>query len=129
MSRREHPARRSACPESGQATVEFALVLPLVIFLVLAVLQTALVVRDYVATVHSAREAVRAASVDRDPDAPAAAAHRVLRRAHVDVDARPAVGAPIRVVVTYTSHTDLPLVGPLFPDPELRATATMRTER
>ena len=50
-------ARRSACPESGQATVEFALVLPLVVFLILAVLQTALVVRDYVATVHAAREA------------------------------------------------------------------------
>ena len=67
MTRRVRPARRSACPESGQATVEFALVLPLVVVLILAVLQTALVVRDYVATVHAAREAARAASVDRRP--------------------------------------------------------------
>jgi Flp pilus assembly protein TadG len=129
MTRRVRPARRSACPESGQATVEFALVLPLVIFLILAVLQTALVVRDYVATVHAAREAARAASVDRRPDAAAAAARRVLRRARVDVSARPAIGAPIRVDVSYTSHTDLPLVGRLYPDPELHASATMRAER
>ena len=129
MTRRARPARRSACPQSGQATVEFALVLPLVIVLILAVLQTALVVRDYVATVHAAREAVRAASVDRRADAATTAAHRVLQRAHVDVGARPAVGGPIRVQVTYTSHTDLPLVGLLFPDPELHASATMRTER
>ena len=121
--------RRSACPQSGQATVEFALVLPLVILLILAVLQTALVVRDYVATVHAAREAVRAASVDRRPDAAADAARRVLARVHVEVGTRPAVGGPIRVEVTYTSHTDLPLVGVLFPDPELRASATMRAER
>jgi len=129
MSRQARPARRSTCPESGQATLEFALVLPLAFVLILAVLQTALVVRDYVATVHAAREAARAASVDRDPGAPADAAHRVLRRAHVTVGPRPAVGAPIRVDVTYTSHTDLPLVGRLFPDPELHATVTMRAER
>ena len=129
MARRARPARRSACPESGQATVEFALILPLVVVLILAVLQTALVVRDYVATVHAAREAVRAASVDRRADAAGAAAHRVLLRAEVEVGARPAVGDPIRVDVTYTSHTDLPLVGMLFPDPELHASATMRTER
>jgi Flp pilus assembly protein TadG len=129
MTSRVRPARRSACPESGQATVEFALLLPLVIFLLLAVLQTALVVRDYVGTVHAAREAARAASVDRRPGAAADAAHRVLRRARVDLGARPDVGGPIRVDVTYVSRTDLPLVGRLFPDPELHATAVMRTER
>ncbi|MGZ4794758.1 MAG: hypothetical protein ACXV8T_02615, partial [Acidimicrobiia bacterium] len=93
------------------------------------VLQTALVVRDYVATVHAAREAARAASVDRDPGAATTAARRVLRRAEVRVGSRPAVGEPIRVEVTYRSRTDLPMVGALFPDPELHATATMRTER
>jgi Flp pilus assembly protein TadG len=121
--------RRSACPQSGQATVELALVLPLVIFLVLAVLQAALVVRDYVATVHAAREAARAASVDPDPAAAAEAARRVLRDARVTTGARPAVGDPLAVTVGYRSHTNLPMVGPLFPDPELHATVTMRVER
>lgn len=122
-------ARRSACPESGQATVEFALVLPLVVLLLLAVLQTALVVRDYVATIHAAREAARAASVDRDPGAARAAARRVLRDARVEVGLRPRIGGPVRVEVTYRSRTNLPMVGVLFPDPELHATATMRAER
>jgi Flp pilus assembly protein TadG len=129
MAGRVRPARRYASPQSGQATVEFALLLPLVLFLILAVLQTALVVRDYVATVHAAREAVRAASVDRRPEAASSAARRVLRRADVVVGSRPAVGGPIRVEVTYTSRTDLPLVGLVFPDPVFHATATMRTER
>lgn len=121
--------RRSACSDSGQATVEFALVLPLVIFLILAVLQTALVVRDYVATVHAAREAARAASVERDPSAATRAARRVLRDASVSVGSRPAVGGPVSVTVHYTSRTRLPMVGELFPDPDLSATASMRVER
>lgn len=130
MRRPLRRTRPSTCPrERGQATVEFALILPLVVFLLLAILQTALIVRDYVAVVHAAREAARAASVDRDPAAASDAARRVLRDANVDVGSRPAVGGPIRVEVRYVSHTDLPLVGLLFPDPILHATAIMRTER
>ena len=103
--------------------------LPLVVLMILAVLQTALVVRDYVGVVHAAREAVRAVSVDRDPGAAATAARRVLAHTNVSVGPRPAVGGPIRVEVRFVSHTDLPMVGLLFPDPELHATAVMRTER
>jgi hypothetical protein len=105
-----HPDR--ACPHArGQATVELALVLPLVVFGLMAVLQVGLIVRDQVAVIHAAREAARAASVDRDPG-------RAVR-----------LGEPITVAVEYHARTDLPLVGPLFPDPDLRAKATMRVER
>ncbi|MEP6624041.1 MAG: hypothetical protein ABJC79_06345, partial [Acidimicrobiia bacterium] len=93
------------------------------------VLQTALVVRDYVGVVDAAREAARAVSVDRDPGAGSRAARRVLARADVSVGPRPEIGGPIRVDVSYVSHTDLPMVGLLFPDPELHATAVIRTER
>jgi hypothetical protein len=120
-----HPDR--ACPRTrGQATVELALVLPLVVLALMAVLQVGLVVRDQVAVVHAAREAARAASVDGDPGR---AARRVLARAEVHVGARPKVGEPIAVEVEYRSRTDLPLVGALFPDPDLHASATMRVER
>jgi hypothetical protein len=130
MRRLLRRARPSSCPrERGQATVEFALILPMVVFLMLAILQTALIVRDYVGVVHAAREAVRAVSVDRDPAAATTAARRVLADATVVVGSRPTVGAPIRVEVRYVSHTDLPMVGLLFPDPVLHATAVMRTER
>ena len=103
--------------------------LPLIVFALLAILQVGLVVRDQVAVIHAAREAARAASVDRDPDSAVRAARRVLARADVHAGARPSLGGAIRVDVDYHSRTDLPLVGALFPDPDLHASATMRVER
>jgi uncharacterized protein (UPF0333 family) len=113
----------------GQATVEFAFLLPLVVLAALAVIQVALVVRDQMGVVHAAREAVRAVSVDADPDAAVRAAHRTLPRAEVRVSDRPRIGGEITVNVQYHSVTSLPLVGVLFPDPDLSASATMRVER
>lgn len=115
--------------ERGQATVEFAFVIPLVVFAALAVIQVGFVVRDQMGVVHAAREAARAASVDRDPEAPVRAARRTLPGAEVHVGPRPRVGDEITVSVKYHSVTSLPLVGVLFPDPDLHASATMRVER
>ena len=115
--------------EAGQSTVEFALLLPLIVFAALAVLQVGLIVRDHVAVVHAAREAARAASVDPDPGRAVKAARRTLPDAEVQVGARPDVGEQIAVEVSYRSVTDLPLVGALFPDPTLRAESVMRVER
>jgi Flp pilus assembly protein TadG len=115
--------------ERGQATVEFALLLPVLALALLAVIQVALVVRDHVAVVHAAREAARAASVDPDPGRAVSAARRTLPGADVRVGARPAVGEQITVEVSYTSHTDLPLVGVLFPDPTLHSSVVMRVEK
>lgn len=114
--------------ERGQATVEFALLLPLVLAVLLGIVQAGLVVRDQVAVVHAAREAARAAAVDPDPRRAVAAARRVLAGARVEVHDRGPVGEPVRVTVAYRSPTDLPLVGPFVPDPVLRAEAVMRVE-
>ena len=114
---------------SGQSTVEFALLLPVVVIALLAIVQVGLVVRDELGVVHAAREAARAASVDPDPEAPVRAAHRTLSGSEVVVGPRPDVGGEIEVTVRYSSITRLPLMGPLFPDPELHATASMRAER
>jgi Flp pilus assembly protein TadG len=115
--------------ESGQATVELALVLPVVVLLLLAVVQVALVGRDQVAVAHAAREAARAAAVDPAPQAAVAAARAVVPDAVVLLGPRPGVGGQLRVVVRATSRTDVPLVGPLVPDAELEASAVMRVER
>ncbi|HXY93856.1 MAG TPA: TadE family protein [Acidimicrobiia bacterium] len=122
-------SRRGRDRERGQATVEFAFVLPLVVLAALAVIQVALVVRDELNVVHAAREAVRAASVDPDPNAAVRAARRTLPHAEVEVGSRPRVGEEITVTVRYHSVTSVPLVGALFPDPDLHASATMRVER
>lgn len=122
---------RASCGRGspGQATVEFALVLPLVVMAMMALIQVGLVVRDQLAVVHAAREAARAASVDPDPARAVAAARRTLPDAEVAVGARPEVGHPIAVEVSYRSVTDLALVGPLFPDPVLHSRVVMRVER
>ena len=130
----EHPSRACAKGarvgrDGGQATVEFALLLPLIVMGALAIVQTALVARDQIAVVHAAREAARAASVDPNPARARAAAAQVLDGASTHLSARPAVGNQIRVEVSYKSRTDMPLVGSLFPDPTLRADAVMRVER
>jgi len=115
--------------QGGQATAELAVVLPVVLLLVLALIQAALVLRDDLAVAGAAREAVRAASLDPDPARAERAAAAVLPGATVHSEPRPAVGELVRVRVSYRSPTTLPLVGPLLPDPVLVARAAMRVER
>ncbi|MCU1429450.1 MAG: TadE-like protein [Actinomycetia bacterium] len=118
------PARR----ERGQATVEFALVLPFLMLFMLAFVQVGIVARDYVLVVHAARAAVREASVDAPSSRVHGAATHVLKGASVTVGPRGAVGDPITATVRYTARTNLPIVGALFPDLTLSATAVMRIE-
>lgn len=119
-------ARRS---DRGQAAVELALVLPVLLLFLIALLQTALVARDQVLMQDAARAAVREASVGASIDRVRDAARRTLGDVDVEVRRTGGVGDPVTVVVHYRDHTDLPLVGPLYPDVVLHATATMLAER
>jgi Flp pilus assembly protein TadG len=118
--------------ERGQATVEAALVLPLVVLLLLSVVQVGLLVRAEVLVTHAAREAARAAAVDADPDAPVKAATSATTldagRMQVNVHGRDGPGSRVQVEITYTAPTDVPLVGALLGDVTLHASATMRVE-
>lgn len=116
--------------ERGQATVELALVLPFVCALLLLVVQVGLVVHAQLVVVHAAREAVRAAAVDPDPEAARVAVigGTPLPAAAVDVAVADAGDGRVRVVVTYDMPTDVPLVGGLVGDIELSAAAVMRIE-
>ena len=115
--------------EWGQSTVELALVLPVLVLFLLALVQTAVVARDAVLVQDAARAAVREASVDASDGRVRDAARRSLSGVDVEVHREGGVGDPVEVRVSYHEHTDLPLVGPLFPDVTLRAKATMRAER
>jgi Flp pilus assembly protein TadG len=125
--------RRLAGGERGQATVELALVLPIVALLLLALIQVAVVARDQVLVAHAAREAARAAAVDDDADAARRAAERAgplaADRLTVAVSGRDDVGSRVRVVVRYRVPLRLPLIGQAVRDLELRSEATMRVER
>ena len=119
--------------DRGQATVELALVLPLVALLLLALVQAAVVARDQVLVTHAAREAVRVVAVDDDVDAARRAAERAgpldADRLEVRVSGREGVGSRVRVDVRYVVPLRLPLVAQGGLDVELRSSATMRVER
>jgi Flp pilus assembly protein TadG len=122
--RQRHPR------DAGQATVELALALPAVLLALLAVVQSGLVVADHVRTVHVAREAARAVAVDGRPEAASAAVAAAGGDGCTAAVDRPAeAGATLVVTVTCPSPTDVPLVGPLVPDLEVRSRAAMRVER
>jgi Flp pilus assembly protein TadG len=124
---------RGGSRDEGQASVELALVLPLVVVLLLAVVQVGLVVRDQILVVHAAREAAREAAVDPAADAPrrAALASSTLDpdRLTVTSTGRGAAGSRVRVEVSYRAPTALPLVGAAVGDLTLRASVTMRVEK
>lgn len=116
----------------GQATVELALLLPVVVLLLLAVLQVGVLARDVVLVTHASREAVRAAATDADPAAPRRAAidssGLVDHRLQVAVRGRAGPGSRVAVSVTYRAPTSVPLVGALLGDRTIRSSATMRVE-
>jgi Flp pilus assembly protein TadG len=118
--------------DQGQATVEVALVLPLLVLFLLAVVQVGLVVRDQVLVTHAAREAARAAAVDPQPAAAREGALAAARldpaRLTVELSGATTTGGRVTAVVRYRSPTRVPLVGPLVGDRELVARATMRVE-
>ena|SRR5690349_15632745 len=112
----------------GQATVEFALVLPFLVLFMLGLLQLALLARDQVLVVHAARAAAREASVGSNDARVRAAATTVLHDAHVTVGPRTEVGAPVEVQVTFVERAKVPIIDAFFPDRTLHASAVMRVE-
>ncbi len=109
-------ARSRARSDRGQATVELALVLPLVFGMLMLLFQVALVARDEILVVHAARDAAREATVTGDAARVTAAARRNVPGATDRIVRRGRAGESVAVVVTYTSRTDLPLIGALLPD-------------
>lgn len=113
----------------GQATLELALVLPLVLAITLLVVQVGLVVRDQQLVLNAAREGARSAATD-----PVAAAARqaAVNSGDLDADRLDVVlasdAATVTVTVTYRSATDVPLVGPLLGDVTLTESVTMHRE-
>jgi len=122
-------SRRALRSARGQATVELALVLPLVLTLALVVVQVGLVARDAVRVTHAARSATRAASVGLDDDSVRRAASEGsgLASSRLSVVIVRA-GDWVTVRLTYRCPTDVPLVGTIAPAVVLRDQLTMRVE-
>ena len=77
--------RRSTRSAGGQATVELAFAIPIVVVFLMAVFQVAFIARDQVLTVHAARAAAREAAVAADGGRIRARATDVLDGAEIEV--------------------------------------------
>jgi Flp pilus assembly protein TadG len=114
--------------DGGQATVEFALAIPLVVVAVLGVVQVVIVGSRQATIERLARDGARAAAVSEQPYAAArAAVERSTRLRPIDV--RVEVAAPsVTVEVTYVESTSVPIVGRAIREMTLTARATMPRE-
>ena len=115
-------------PDSGQATVELALVMPLIIGLLLIILTVGLVVRDQLAVWHAASAGARAASIS--PDSPEVVQQAVedevrLRPLHLRIIRD---GELITVEVKYPRTIGLWLLKYISPPLTLSATVTMHVQ-
>lgn len=108
-------------PERGSAAVEFALVLPLVLVLVLGMVQVGIFARDRLLVEAAARAGARTAAVVDDPAAVRAAA-LAAAPALRDVDLALEVvraggrGDPVSVRITYVDAVRVPFLSWLIPD-------------
>ena len=115
-------------PDSGQATVELALVMPLIIGLLLIILNVGLVVRDQLAVWHAASAGARAASIS--PDFPDVVQQAVedevgLRPLHLQIVRDEQL---ITVEVQYPRTINLWLIKYIIPPLTLSASVTMHVQ-
>lgn len=114
--------------DRGQAVVEFAIALPLVVVLVFGVLQVAVVVRNQLAIEVAARDGARAAAVSATPASAAAAAADAATGLDPIATATTVGASNVTVTVTHTTRSRVPLLGVVIGDVTLQASVTMRRE-
>lgn len=127
------PESGSGRRDKGQATLELAVVTPVIVVLLLAILQVGLLGVRRIAVSAAAREGARAAAVSSDVEsirrAARSAAPGEAEGLSVDVRRPEAVGETLSVTVTDVVRPSVPLASVLFPDTvTMRATARMAVE-
>jgi Flp pilus assembly protein TadG len=121
------PARVDPRRESGQAAVEFALVLPVVLLAVLGIVQVGVALRNELAVQLAAREGARAAAVTTDAGSAAAAA--AARSVDLPVETATSVGGGlVTVTATYVDDTDVAVIGAFIGPVVHTASVTMAIE-
>jgi Flp pilus assembly protein TadG len=120
--------------ERGSAVVEFALVLPVLLLLCLALVQIGLLARDQLLLVQAARAGSRQAVVDPEDRTVRSAVLEAAPgldpiRVEVTVNRTGGLGQPVDVTVGYNARIAVPLAGLFFPsEVRLEASTAMRQE-
>ena len=130
----EHVRKRFG-REDGQAFVEFAIVLPILVLLVFGITQFGLAFRNYLAITDAARVGARAAAVKRTSGACTAARSAIENTvstgqwaeisSRISCTAGSNVGDQVKITITYPYEIGLPGVSAAG---DLSASATERME-
>ena len=124
--------RRST--ERGSAAVEFALLLPILLMVLLALVQVGAVARDQLLLTQASRAGAREAAVVGSVDAVREAVHSAgagldLDRVSIKVAWSGERGLPVTVSLAYEVRVASPIAGWLLPETvTLRSSSTMRQE-
>ena len=113
--------------ERGQATVEFALTVPIVLIVVVGLLQVGIAIRNELAVELAAREGARAAAVSADPASAATAAATRAIALPLSVSTT-ITGSAVTVTVIYVDPTDVAIIGRLIGPTTHVASVTMALE-
>ena len=120
--------RSAAGDERGQATVELAVLLPVVVTLLLVVLQVALVVRDQMVVLHATRAAGRAVIVEPSMAAARDAADRSgAPDGTVRIEGQLRPGAMVTITVS-AAPTAVPIVGRVLAGRRITERLTVQVE-
>ena len=114
----------------GQATVEFALLLPVAVVALLVIAQIGLVARTRVMLTHAAREGARVAAVGgSDAEVKLAAADSgSLDPTQLTVSVTRGATV-VTVLLIYEMETNVSVVGAVLNDPQMSSIATMYREQ
>jgi Flp pilus assembly protein TadG len=109
--------------ERGQATVEFALLLPLICVMLLFVVQVYVVAQRLIVLQHAVREAARACAVQSCD-----AASIVQRYAGPSAEVSVATGTDVSVAASVAVPIIIPILSAVRSNVTIQADATMRVE-
>ena len=123
----DHLTRPRGRSSVGQASVEFALVLPVIAVMGIGLVVIGLAVRNELAVELAAREGARAAAVSAAPAAAATAAATRAVQLPIEVSTVDD-GETVTVTVRYVDPVDVALVGTLIGPVTHTATVTMAVE-
>ncbi len=111
----------------GQAAVEFAVALPIVVVMAVGLVLVGTAVRNELAVELAAREGARAAAVSATPAA--AAAQAATRAVDLSIEvATTTDGSTVTVTVTYIDAVDVAIIGSLIGPVTHVGSATMALE-
>lgn len=122
---------RRCTSSSGQASVEFAFVLPLVVIMACGLVAVGMTIRDELAVELAAREGARAASVSANPAsaATAAASRAITLPIEVAVEVATATdSSAVTVTVTATQAVHIAFLGSILGPVTHTASVTMTLE-